>query len=252
MLLVGVPGCGKSLSAKVIAAEWKIPLYRLDMASILGMYVGVSESRFKESLDTAERVAPCVLWVDEIEKALSNSGNDGGVSRRLIGQFLYWLQESTAKVFVVATANDVSTLPPELLRKGRFDEIFFVDLPDEEDRADIIQLYYGKYLKSDPSPYEVRELAQLSHGFGGNDIEAVLHDLGVHSYLHCGGAIPGSDVVRRAFANVVPFSQTNPEEVAAIRSWGNGRAVPAGRESVGDGRRSNGQSGIPRRVLLSD
>ena len=119
---MGVPGCGKSLSAKAIASQWGLPLYRLDMASVLGMYVGQSEGRLREALATAERVAPCVLWIDEIEKGLAQ-GSDGGTTRRLIGQFLFWMQELTAKVFMVATANDVSTLPPELLRKGRFDEL---------------------------------------------------------------------------------------------------------------------------------
>ena len=181
VLLVGVPGCGKSLSAKAVAAQWRLPLYRLDMASILGMYVGVSENRFKEALEAADRVAPCVLWVDEIEKALaSGAGNgDSGTTRRLIGQFLFWLQESTSKVFLVATANEVTSLPPELLRKGRFDEIFFVDLPDEDDRREIIELYFRKYLEMDPSPLLVDELVEISEGFAGfNVISYAVHGVG--------------------------------------------------------------------------
>ena len=121
VLLCGVPCCGKSLSAKAIASQWRMPLYRLDMGSVMGMYVGQSEGRLREALEAAERVAPCVLWIDEIEKGLAGGAGDSGVTRRLIGQFLFWLQESESKVFLVATANDVSSLPPELLRKGRFD-----------------------------------------------------------------------------------------------------------------------------------
>src|SRR3954464_14055214 len=136
VLLVGVPGCGKSLSAKAVAAEWRLPLYRLDLAAILGQYVGQSEGRLREALDTADRMAPCVLWIDEIEKGLAGQNDSTGVGRRLVGQFLFWLQESRSRAFVVATSNDVRALPPELLRKGRFDELFFVDLPDTEDRKE--------------------------------------------------------------------------------------------------------------------
>lgn len=249
ILLVGVPGCGKSLSAKAIAAEWKLPLYRLDMASILGMYVGVSESRLKEALDMADRVAPCVLWVDEIEKALAGGSGDSGTTRRLIGQFLYWLQESTSKVFMVATANDVGSLPPELLRKGRFDELFFVDLPDEDDRSEIVRLYFDKYLQMDPSPYLLDELVRLSEGFAGADLESVVHDIAAEMFLQNGGALPSDEYVREMFSNVVPFSQTNPEEVAAIRAWGKDRAVPAGRPTA-DSRRSVG--GTARRIVITN
>ena len=140
ILLVGVPGCGKSLSAKSISANWKLPLYRLDFATVQGSYVGQSEQQLKDALTTAENVSPCILWIDEIEKGLSGAGgsNDGGVSTRMVGQFLFWLQECKKQVFVVATANDVSMLPSELLRRGRFDELFFIDLPTSEERRDII------------------------------------------------------------------------------------------------------------------
>ncbi|MBS1696412.1 MAG: AAA family ATPase [Actinobacteria bacterium] len=233
VLLVGVPGCGKSLSAKAIAAEWEFPLYRLDMAGVLGMYVGQSEGRLREALEMASRVAPCVLWIDEIEKALAGGGSSGdstGITRRLIGQFLYWLQESRSKVFIVATANDVTSLPPELLRKGRFDELFFVDLPDAEDRAEIIRLYFQTYLQSDASPYMIEELVALSEGFAGADIASVIHEVASYRLLEGveAGAIP-DEVIKDQFRNLVPFSQTNPEEVAAIRAWGLERAVPAGR-----------------------
>lgn len=228
VLLVGVPGCGKSLSAKAIAADWRLPLYRLDMAGILGMYVGQSESQLREALDTAERVAPCVLWIDEIEKALAGGLGDSGTTRRLVGQFLFWLQESTAKVFMVATANDVSSLPPELLRKGRFDEIFFVDLPDERDREEILRLYFMRLLDFDPPPDLCSELVGLSAGFSGSDIEAVVHDLAVKRLTSTTRLMPTEDEMRAHFSNVVPYSQTNAEDVASIRAWGQNRCVPAG------------------------
>ena len=228
VLLVGVPGCGKSLSAKAIAAEWRLPLYRLDMSSILGMYVGQSESQLREALDTADRVAPCVLWIDEIEKALATGTGDSGTSKRLIGQFLFWLQESTSKVFMVATANDVASLPPELLRKGRFDEMFFVDLPDDADREEILRLYFLRYLDYDIPPDLCSDLVRISDGFSGSDIDAAVHDIATARFTSHSTAMPGDDVIRQFFENVVPYSRTNAEDVAAIRSWGRGRAVPAG------------------------
>lgn len=236
VLLVGVPGCGKSLSAKAIAAEWEMPLYRLDMAGVLGMYVGQSEGRLREALEMAARVAPCVLWIDEIEKALAGGGSGGdstGITRRLVGQFLFWLQESRAKVFVVATANDVASLPPELLRKGRFDELFFVDLPDAEDRAEIIRMYYRTYVKTDVSPYLLEELVELSDGFAGSDLTAAIQEVANYRVLKRidPSAVP-DEVVKDQFRSTMPFSRTNPEDVAAIRQWGLERAVPAGRDRV--------------------
>lgn len=227
VMLVGVPGCGKSLSAKAIAHKWGLPLYRLDMASILGMYVGQSESRLRQAFDAADRVAPCVLWIDEIEKGLSGASSDSGVTTRLIGQFLYWLQESTSKVFTVATANDVTQLPPELLRKGRFDEIFFVDLPDEEERAEIIRLYFRLYMDQEPSPQLVRELVTASEGFAGADLSATIQDIAWERRDRADTGPIDEHLVLEAFANIVPFSRTNPEDVAAIRQWGLERAIPA-------------------------
>lgn len=247
VLLVGVPGCGKSLSAKAIAASWRLPLYRLDMASILGMYVGLSENRFKEALDAADRVAPCVLWVDEIEKALAGGTGDSGTTRRLIGQFLFWLQESTSKVFLVATANEVASLPPELLRKGRFDEIFFVDLPDEADRREIIELYFRKYLQMDPSPMLVDELVDVSEGFAGSDLDAAVHEIATQGVI-TGIRPPTEDLIRQIFTNVMPFSRTNPEEVEAIRTWGRERAMPAGRSRGVISTDAN--RGMGRRVVI--
>lgn len=233
VLLVGVPGCGKSLSAKAIASQWRLPLYRLDMAGVLGMYVGQSESRLREALETADRVAPCVLWIDEIEKALATGPGDSGTSRRLIGQFLFWLQESTAKVFLVATSNDVTSLPPELLRKGRFDEMFFVDLPDEADREEILRMYFEKYFGYDIPPDLSRDLVEVSHGFSGADIESTIHEIAASRLAAGKAGLPSDTEINAFFRNVVPFSQTNAEEVAAIRQWGLTRCVPAGRQGPG-------------------
>ncbi len=248
VMLVGVPGCGKSLSAKAIARSWELPLYRLDMASVLGMYVGQSESRLREALDAADRIAPCVLWIDEIEKGLSGSNSDSGVTTRLIGQFLYWLQESTSKVFTVATANDVTQLPPELLRKGRFDEIFFVDLPDEEERAEIIRLYFRIYMQQEPGPLLVDDLVRESEGFAGADLAATIQDIAWERRDRNDHGPIDEALVVDAFANIVPFSKTNPEEVAQIRQWGLERAIPANGRRV---RSTSATEQAPqRRVVL--
>lgn len=227
VLLVGVPGCGKSLSAKAIASDWNLPLYRLDMAGILGMYVGQSESQFREALETADRVAPCVLWIDEIEKALASDSGGSGTSRRLIGQFLFWLQESRSKVFLVATANDVSSLPPELLRKGRFDEMFFVDLPDASDREEILKLYFDRYFEFEPAPDLMDALVRASEGFSGSDIDAVVHEIATAVHTSRMTDMPIDEAIMQFFEAVIPYSKTNAEDVAAIRQWGRGRAVPA-------------------------
>ena len=224
-LLVGVPGCGKSLSAKAIAALWGLPLFRLDLANIHGQYLGQSEGRLKAALSTADHVAPCVLWIDEIEKGLAGAG-DHGTSTRLVGHFLFWLQESTARVFVVATANDVSQLPAELLRRGRFDEIFFVDLPNAKERRDIIALYVKRNLRDPIDDALLDQLVALSDGFAGSDLEAGVREVAKDAFLK------GDDVVTpalfvRSFKNVVPLTKTNPERIEQIRAWGRDRAVPA-------------------------
>ena len=247
VLLVGVPGCGKSLSAKAIAAEWQLPLYRLDFASILGQYVGQSEGQLREALETADRVSPCVLWIDEIEKGLSGQNDSTGVGRRMVGQFLFWLQESDSRAFVVATANDVRSLPPELLRKGRFDELFFVDLPDPADRAEIVTMYYERYLGAAPSAEMLARLVELSDGFAGSDIESALHDVGAELLLGTGGGRVSDDFVLRSFANVMPLSRTNPEQIEEVRAWGRERAVPAGRPAASP---MAGAAAPGRRVVL--
>jgi hypothetical protein len=248
VILVGVPGCGKSLSAKAIAKSWDLPLYRLDIGSVLGMYVGQSESRLRDALAAADRIAPCVLWIDEIEKGLSGASSDSGVTTRLVGQFLFWLQESQSKVFTVATANDVSKLPPELLRKGRFDEIFFVDLPDPDERAEIIRLYFRLYTRQEPGPILVDELVEISAGFAGADLAATIQDIAWDRRDHDDEGPIDEVLVREAFKNVVPFSRTNPEEVAQIRQWGLERAIPANRQRAST--TSTSETIAQRRVVL--
>jgi hypothetical protein len=247
VLLVGVPGCGKSLSAKAIAGAWRLPLYRLDLSAILGRYVGQSEGRLREALETADRAAPCVLWIDEIEKGLAGQNDSTGVNRRLVGQFLFWLQESRHRVFVVATSNDVRALPPELLRKGRFDELFFVDLPDADDREEIIVMYYRRYVRREPATELVDKLAGLSEGFAGADIEAALHEVGEQVFLNGLDSLR-PEFVMDTFANTMPLSRTNPEQIEEIRSWGRERAVPAGRHPVAATTPGAGHRG--RRVVV--
>lgn len=234
ILLVGVPGCGKSLSAKSIAASWKLPLYRLDFATVQGSLVGQSEQQLKDALTTAENVSPCVLWIDEIEKGLSGAGtnNDGGVSTRMVGQFLFWLQECKKQVFVVATANDVSMLPSELLRRGRFDELFFVDLPTASERRDIISLYMRKYLGLVFDGPIADKVVDITEGFTGADLESTVRDLTYRSIANEGFVINEANIVT-AFNNVVPLSQTSPEKIEAIRDWGKERAVPASGRPIG-------------------
>ena len=227
VLLVGVPGCGKSLSAKFVAASWNMALYRLDLSNIQGMYVGQSEGRLKEALETADRVAPCVLWIDEIEKGLAaGSVDSSGVTIRMVGHFLYWLQEGGARVFVVATANDVSKLPPELLRRGRFDELFFVDLPSGPERHEIISLYVNKHLHKELETPLLDELVEASEGFTGADLQAAISDMGKEAALKGDSAVD-PDYMRKVFCNTVPLIKTNPEKIEAIRAWGRDRAVPA-------------------------
>lgn len=251
ILLVGVPGCGKSLSAKSISANWKLPLYRLDFATVQGSYVGQSEQQLKDALTTAEHVAPCILWIDEIEKGLSGAGStgDGGVSTRMVGQFLFWMQECRKQVFVVATANDVSMLPSELLRRGRFDELFFVDLPTADERRDILALYMRKYLNLEFTGPFADRIVELSDGFTGADLESTVRDLAYRTIAKSGFALTEENVLS-AFHNVVPLSQTSPEKIEAIREWGRERAVPASGKPIGSEKLMQKKDGVRTRKVL--
>ncbi len=253
ILLVGVPGCGKSLSAKSISAIWRLPLYRLDFATVQGSYVGQSEQQLKNALTTAENVSPCILWIDEIEKGLSGAGssNDGGVSTRMVGQFLFWLQECKKQVFVVATANDVSLLPSELLRRGRFDELFFVDLPIAEERREILELYMRKYLNLDFTGAFSDIIVEITEGFTGADIESTVRDLAYRRIANS-DFTPNQENMITAFNNVVPLSQTSPERIEAIRDWGMERAVPASGRPIGSERIARDNVGTRTRRVLVD
>ena len=252
ILLVGVPGCGKSLSAKSISANWKLPLYRLDFATVQGSYVGQSEQQLKDALTTAENVSPCILWIDEIEKGLSGAtggAGDGGVSTRMVGQFLFWMQECKKQVFVVATANDVSMLPSELLRRGRFDELFFVDLPTADERRDILSLYMRKYLNLEFSGEFADKVVEISDGFTGADLESTVRDLAYRSIANANFILSEENIVT-AFNNVVPLSQTSPEKIEAIRDWGKERAVPASGKPIGGEELIQKKSGPKTRKVL--
>lgn len=179
VLIAGVPGCGKSLNAKAAASLFEVPLLRLDMGRLMGKYVGESEANMRKAISLAEAIAPCVLWIDELEKAFAGIGGDGGgadVTTRLFGNFLTWLQEKESSVFVVATANDITKLPPELLRKGRFDEIFYVGLPSEKERKKIFEIHISKRRKADLPKLDLDKLTLRTKGYSGADIEGVIKE----------------------------------------------------------------------------
>lgn len=176
--MAGVPGCGKSLSAKAIAHLFQVPLLRLDMGRLMGKYVGESEANMRKAISLAEAISPCVLWIDELEKAFAGIAGTGGgeVTTRLLGYFLTWMQEKSSPVFVVATANDIAKLPTEMLRKGRFDEIFYIGLPDAEERRKIFQIHIKKRRPKDYERIEISGLVRKTEGFSGADIESVVKE----------------------------------------------------------------------------
>lgn len=226
VMLVGVQGCGKSLAAKAIARGWDLPLLRLDAGRLYDKFVGESEKNFRQTVAIAESLAPTVLWIDEIEKAMSPSdggGTDGGLSQRLFGAFLTWLQEKRESVFVVATANDLSRLPPELLRKGRFDEIFFVDLPDPAERAEIFRIHIT-FRKQDPAGFDLQRLAAATEGFSGAEIEHVV----VATMLEAlqSRVRPDTEAVLRITAATVPLSKSRREDIKQLRETARERFVP--------------------------
>jgi SpoVK/Ycf46/Vps4 family AAA+-type ATPase len=226
MLLLGVPGCGKSLCAKAIASEWGLPLLKLDPANLYDKYIGDSEKNFKRAMQTAERMAPIVLWIDELEKAFASSGGDedGGVSRRVFGTFLSWLQERKGDVFVAATSNDIATLPPEFIRKGRFDEVFFVDLPTPEARAEIFRIHLRKRKRA-PANFELGALAAASEGFSGAEIEQVVV-AGMYDAFTSGQPLD-TDTLLREIGATKPLSGTMHERIAELRAWASTRTVAA-------------------------
>lgn len=228
ILLLGIPGTGKSLTAKAIGNEWHFPLLRLDMGKIFGGIVGESERNIREALNIAEAIAPSIVWIDEIEKGMSgisSSGStDGGTTARVLGTFLTWMQEKTKPVFVVATANDISQLPPELLRKGRVDEIFFVDLPTEKEREEIINIHLKKKNRK-PEDFNTNELAKKSKGFSGAELEEVVKEALFQAYDEEKGVT--DEHIANAIAKTFPLSRTMRETIEKMRKWAKSRAVSA-------------------------
>jgi SpoVK/Ycf46/Vps4 family AAA+-type ATPase len=225
IMLLGVQGCGKSLAARACAGIFNVPLLRLDCAALFDKYVGESERNLRESLNSADLLAPCVLWIDEIEKGFAAGEVDGGATRRVLGAFLTWLAEKTSRVFVMATANDISALPPELIRKGRFDEIFFVDLPDQQTRAEILKIHAAKRgITLDAAA--LKSLAAACEGFCGAEIEqAVVASLYT---AHAQHAAPGARLLAAEIAATRCLAVVMAEKVRALRSWAKDRTVAAG------------------------
>jgi hypothetical protein len=224
VLLLGVQGCGKSVAAKAAAGIFGVPLLRLDFGAIVNKYIGESERNLRESLTTAETMSPCVLWIDEIEKGLSVGDSDNGTSRRLLGTFLTWLAERKSRVFVVATANDISCLPPELVRKGRLDEIFFVDLPTAAVREDILRIHAKKRAVT-VADNHVQQLATACEGFSGAEIEQAV--VSAVYAAHASGAQATAEHILQEIRATRPLSVIMAEKISELRSWAAERTVPA-------------------------
>ncbi|HEB65953.1 MAG TPA: AAA family ATPase [Chloroflexi bacterium] len=228
LLLLGVQGAGKSLVAKAIARQWQLPLLRLDLGRVFSQMVGSSEQNMRNALRLAESVAPCILWLDELDKGLSGLASshlsDAGTSARVFGSFLTWMQEKTAPVFVVATANDIATLPPEALRKGRFDEIFFLDLPNRAEREEIFGIHLAKRGRA-PRRFDVETLARRSEGHSGAEIEQAVIS-GLYDAFEAGRDLSTEDILR-SLEETVPLSRTMEARITALRRWARTHARPA-------------------------
>jgi len=216
IILVGIPGTGKSLTAKMIGGLWRLPLLRLDVGSLFGSLVGESEEHTRRALKLAETVAPCIVWIDEMEKGFSFGGFDGGTSRRVFGTILTWMQEKTTPCFVVATANDISSLPPELLRKGRFDEIFFLDLPTLEERQEIFNVHLRKRRRL-PHDFDLARLAYEAQGMVGAEIEQAIIDA-MYLGFHQGREFTTTDL-SQSLRKLVPLSVTQRATIEKLRNW---------------------------------
>jgi len=234
MIILGVQGCGKSMCARAIAGEWKLPLVKFDTAAVYDKYVGETEKRIQKVFQVAEELAPCVLWIDELEKVFAGSGpdsasSDAGVSSRLLASFLSWMQDRKAPVFVAATCNNVTALPPELIRKGRFDELFFVDLPNQAERKQILAIQLARR-KRNPAEFDLERVAAAAQGYSGAEIDAAVQTA---LYTVFSGKQPlSTQTLLGALAQTVPLSTTRGEEIQALREWARTRAVPASVEKV--------------------
>jgi SpoVK/Ycf46/Vps4 family AAA+-type ATPase len=228
VLLLGVQGCGKSLVAKAIAAAWRLPMLKMDVGRIFGSLVGQSEENMRRAIRIAESVAPCVLWADELEKGFSGiagSGvSDSGTTARVFSTFLTWMQDKTKPVFLIATANDVTKLPPEMLRKGRFDEIFFVDLPDDDEREQIFKIHLNRR-ERDPSKFDLKQLAAKTSGYSGAEIEQIVVG-SLYTAFDADRDIVTDDLLCEAKATI-PLSVMMEEEIDELRTWAEMRTRPA-------------------------
>ncbi|MGA7615803.1 MAG: AAA family ATPase [Thermoanaerobaculia bacterium] len=226
ILLVGVQGCGKSLAAKFVASQWKMPLLKLDAGGLYDKYIGETEKNLRRAITVAESMSPAILWIDEIEKAFAMGGSaeaDGGLSRRVLGTFLSWLQERRSGVFVVGAANDLSIVPPELLRKGRFDEIFFVDLPEPAEREEILRIHL-RLRRQTPSQFDLGRLSAATAGFSGAEIEQVVISSLYRSIQQSQNL--STDLMLAEIAATVPLSKSRREDIEALRTEARGRFVP--------------------------
>ena len=233
VIILGVQGCGKSLCARAVAGEWKLPLVKFDTAAVYDKFIGETEKRIQKVFRVAEGLAPCVLWIDELEKVFAGSGPDSasadaGVSSRLLASFLSWMQERKPAVFVAATCNNVTVLPPELIRKGRFDELFFVDLPSETERRQVFAIQLAKR-KRNPADYDLGKVAKAAQGFSGAEIESAVQTA-LYAAFAAKRELSNEDLLT-ALSSTVPLSITRAEEIGELREWAKKRAVWAsGRE----------------------
>jgi len=238
VIILGVQGCGKSLCARAVAGEWKLPLVKFDTAAVYDKFIGETEKRIQKVFKVAEGLAPCVLWIDELEKVFAGSGPDSasadaGVSARLLASFLSWMQDRKAPVFVAATCNNVTVLPPELIRKGRFDELFFVDLPNQSERKQIFAIQLTKR-KRNPADYDLGKIAEAAKGFSGAEIESAVQGA-MYAAFSRKQELSNEDLLT-ALSSTVPLSVTRAEEIAELRAWAKDRAVWA---SVPEAQREN-------------
>ena len=222
ILLLGVQGCGKSLAAKAVAGAWGVPLLRLDIAGLYNKYIGETERNIRDALALSEALAPCVLWVDEIEKAIQSGNDDTGTSNRMLGTLLTWMAEKSSAVFIVATSNDISRLPPELVRKGRLDEIFFVDLPKADARADILKLHLQRR-ELPTEAISLEYLAELAEGFSGSELEQVV--VSAYYAARSTNSDVSTEMLVRAVKDTRPLSVVRSEDLNALRHWAESRTV---------------------------
>lgn len=219
VLIAGLPGCGKSLCAKAAAALFEVPLLRMDMGRLMGKYVGESEANMRKAIALTEAIAPCVLWIDELEKAFAGIGSSGGseVTTRLFGTFLTWMQEKNGLAFVVATANKIQGLPPELLRKGRFDEIFYVGLPNSSEREKILQIHIGKRRKADLVNVDLTSIVEMTDGYSGADIEGVIKEAVERAFVH---DMPNltKDIILQTIKDTVPITVIMKEQIEEMEN----------------------------------